>query len=167
MDDEVNNGTAHEKGAEGFVEKWRLESDVRTQVSDLWIVLRHLLKYGGVLNDRQTRFVGPYYQALYPAVIPGDTTGVIIGSGVRIRSAPNSASKILATLSYNIIDIIDENGPEESIGGETHPWYKVRLKDDTEGFAYGKFIGRPNENRLVLQKIRGAWRIVELAEGKK
>ena len=101
LDEEVNNGEGYANSTDGFVDKWRLKNDVSTQLSDLWIVLRHILRNGGVINNRRTRYVAPYYRALYPVQTPSDTTGVILGQGVRIRTAPNSSSKIMQTLSLS------------------------------------------------------------------
>ena len=50
------------------------------------------------------------------------------------------------------------------INEETFRWIKVRLRDSTEGFAYGKYVGRPTDDRLVLQKMRTGWRIIELGK---
>ena len=62
---------------------------------------------------------------------------VIKGEQVRIRTAPSTAkdSKIIARLSYEILEVIKSERPR----GASAPWYYVK-GDFGEGWVFGKNI---------------------------
>lgn len=162
LDPNIDNGPDYPSTVAGFVEKWHLKNEVSTQVSDLWLAMDRLLNLGGVLNQRKTKFISPYYTALLPNNAAKDSLGVILGQGVRIRTAPNSESKILMVKSHDIVPVKDPNGPEELIGVESFPWVKIMLRDSTEGFVYGKYLGQPSDVQMTLQKFGQNWRVIAL-----
>ena len=77
------------------------------------VVVRNHLKYFGRLND----------------------------SGVRLRKEPNTTSDIVGTYPNKTgFRILETGTKQETIGGQTAPWYKVRLLDGTEGWFFGAFV---------------------------
>ncbi len=77
------------------------------------VVVRNHLKYFGRLND----------------------------GGVRLRKEPNTTSDILGTYPAKTgFRILEKGAKEETIGGQTNVWYKVRLLDGKEGWFFGAFV---------------------------
>lgn len=65
---------------------------------------------------------------------------VIADKGLRLRQEADDNSTILTTIpSDTYIEILDENGPEQTISGRTENWYKVNYNGQT-GWAWGGLI---------------------------
>lgn len=77
------------------------------------VVVRNHLKYFGRLND----------------------------GGVRLRKEATTSSAIVGTYPNKTgFRILEKTEKEETIGGQTAPWFKVRLLDGTEGWFFGAFV---------------------------
>ena len=77
------------------------------------VVVRNHLKYFGRLNDDR----------------------------VRLRKEPDTTSGIVGTYPNKTgFRILETGSKPETIGGQTAPWYKVRLLDGTEGWFFGAFV---------------------------
>lgn len=65
---------------------------------------------------------------------------VTTDKGLRLRQEANDNSTILTTIpSDAYIEILDENGPEQTISGRTENWYMVNYNGQT-GWAWGGLI---------------------------
>ena len=65
---------------------------------------------------------------------------VVAQNGLVLRDKPSRNGKKIATMPYNAeVEILDENGPEETIGGKKAKWYKVKYKKYV-GWAFGAYI---------------------------
>ena len=52
------------------------------------------------------------------------------------------------------------------IGGEEHPWVKVKTLDGKEGFVYGKFYATPLGQRLIFRQTEaGEWKLSSMVAG--
>lgn len=77
------------------------------------VVVRNHLKFFGRLND----------------------------GGVRLRNDPTTSGEILGTYPNKTgFRILEIGSKEETIGGQKHVWYKVRLLDGKEGWFFGAFV---------------------------
>lgn len=171
----VDFGGGH--GLQDFIKTWELDSPEKVPQSRLWPTLEEILALGGTFstfdNYKDGKNLGQikYFQAPYlDACMPADgdpyIDAAVIGAGVRLRNGPGLNSKVVAKLSYDVIEFIEETPIEETIGGETHSWIKVKLKDGTEGFLYGKFFRSPIDFRAIFeQNEAGAWKMITLIAG--
>jgi hypothetical protein len=150
------------RGLSAFAQQWELTSEAATLESSLWEVLERLLSQGGVFNEFKNQFHCPYYFATYPEEERSPQAGVILGAGVRMRSTPDLNAKILKNLTHDLVDIQETTTVETTINGETFPWVKVRMTDQLEGYVWGKFIGRAQQEQLVFQKTETGWKIIRL-----
>ncbi len=152
-------------GLDAFTRYWDLKSEASTQTSNLWKILEQTLQNGGAFSSGRTRFTAPYYCAAPPGKYPENHYGVITGDGVRLRSAPNLNSRILTMVNFDIVEVLEVTKRQETIGGATHPWIKIRDARNKEGFIWGKFLGRPSDYRAVFeQKSPGKWRMTMLGK---
>ena len=78
-----------------------------------------------------------------------------------MRSEPSLNARILKSLSYNIVKVLQVvNDKQETIGGETHPWVKIQLPESAlEGFVYGKYLRSPIDYRIGFEKNGRNWQI--------
>ena len=161
---DIELGFGAENGFDDFVGIWGLDSRQPDTLA-IWPLLGRLLEGGGVFSDNRTVFTAPYFFATWPARYDPIDYGVIAGAGVRLREKPSLNSRILKTISYDIVTILEET-QEEEIGGETFPWVQVELLSGTQGYVFGKFIGDPAGYRAGFRKTEdGRWRMSFLLAG--
>ena len=166
IDKNIKNGFGGENGAENFVTAWNLDDPTKIENSRVWGILKRIIDYGGVFGTSNNEFYAPYFCFAIPEEVDPYESGVVLGQGVRLRSGPSLDFRIAGVVSYEILNVLDDNAPEQTIGGETHPWYKIATSDGTEGFVFGKFIGRPIDYRAGFQRsAEGIWRMTFLVAG--
>ena len=153
-----------ENGFDDFVSIWGLDSK-QPDTLPIWPLLGRLLEEGGTFSDNRTVFTAPYYFSTWPGQYEPFDYGAIAGAGVRLREQPSLNSRILKTISYDIVTILEEDKVEE-IGGEAYPWMRVELLSGTQGYVFGKFLGNPVGYRVGFEKKEGGrWRMSSLLAG--
>lgn len=153
-------------GVADFVSTWQLDSPENAAESGIWEVLERILKNGGVFENGAGRFVAPYTYASWPQDADSFAYIAVTGAGVRVRSAPNLQSQTLTLVSYDILKQLETTPVEETIGGETHPWVKLQLPDETEGYVYGKYVASPIDFRAAFERQpSGKWLMTFLVAG--
>ena len=68
---------------------------------------------------------------------------LVIADNLRIRESPSIASStnIIGKLNkFDEIELIGCTESSQTIEGLTYPWFKVRLKDNSEGWIFGGFV---------------------------
>lgn len=153
------------EGLAGFIKTWGLTSPEEAQQSEIWKVLDHVLNQGGIFTSSQ-EFVAPYYFATWPDEVDAFEYLAVIGGGVRLRESGTVNSKILKTISYDIVKSLERSENIDTIGGQGFPWYKVKMADELEGYVFGQFIGSPIGFRAGFRKEHGKqWKLVFLVAG--
>lgn len=166
VDEQIKNGFGDNNGFAEFVSLWGLDQPDEAADSEVWQVLGDVLELGGSFSDQGRFFTANYVASNWPAGYEPFESGAIIGSGVRFRSAPTLQSQTIASISYDIVKVIEHSEKEETIGGESHPWIKVALLDGREGFVYGKFLRSPVGYRAGFErKPNGQWQMNFLLAG--
>lgn len=99
-----------------------------------------------VLTVGTMAFAGPMAGAAAPkstrrASAPAPARGVIEApSGLFLRARPTRAARSLTRIPHGeTVEILDRQGPAETIEGKTDRWYKVRWHQDT-GWVFGGFV---------------------------
>ncbi|MEO0341571.1 MAG: SH3 domain-containing protein, partial [Bacteroidota bacterium] len=153
-------------GIADFVKMWELGDQDKAGDSELWYTLEQILKNGGLFsNDRQT-FSAPYTYANFPNSEDAYTHVIISGGGVRMRATPSLGSKIMTNLSHDIVELLDQDGPDQTIRGETYPWIYVKTRKGDDGYVWGKFIASPLDFRAIFDKnTTGNWKLTALVAG--
>ena len=166
IDKDIKNGFGDENGAENFVTIWDLDDPAKAENSRIWGILKRIMDYGGVFENNGKNFYAPYFCFAVPNDVDPYEDGMVLGQGVRLRSGPSLDFRIAGVVSYEIVKVLDDNAPKQTIGGETHSWYKVAMANGTEGFIFGKFIGRPIDFRIGFEQgSDGVWRMQFLLAG--
>lgn len=166
VDEKIKNGFGDNNGFAEFVSLWDLDQPDEAANSELWEILGDVLELGGAFSDQGRFFTANYVASNWPAAYEPFEHGAIVGSGVRFRSAPTLQSQTIASISYDIVKVIEYSEKKETIGGESHPWIKVALLDGREGFVYGKFLRAPVGYRAGFErKPNGQWQMSFLLAG--
>jgi len=159
-------------GIKEFIRKFQPDSSN----SYIWMYLNRLINLGGYFSNNNSDtliFIFPYIHSVNPDVQPKSggmwIPGVITEKNVLVYQERSSKSKIIDTLSYDIVSIITppqyiENPlfyiPESAIKGWITEWVRISTLDETEtGFVYWDKIWSPYAYSLYLNKIKGHWKI--------
>ena len=139
-------------GLESFKMLWQPEAPD----SKFWITMAGIIGAGGIYDgspdysDAEATFVAPYYFSAFPDDYDGFEYAVVVGERVRVRSAPNTESDILAALSYDIVRLVRP---------PTDGWAQIELADGSEGFMASQYLKSPIGYPAGFEKVNGRWRI--------
>ena len=141
-----------------------------------WGELEMILSQGGgfVERDGERRFCAPYAFAHYPKA-PGEMSAelreltegdpwVVMGKDVRVHAAARRDSPIIGTLSDELVELQDQDRPDES--GARLIWQWVFLPDGKNGYVLDRYVwSRDRKEHVCFSKRAGVWRITELTDG--
>lgn len=139
-------------GLETFKMIWQPEDPD----SKFWLTMAGVIGAGGVYDanpdysDAEATFIAPYYFSAFPDEYDAFEYAVVVGERVRVRSAPNTESEVLAALSYDIVRLT--RPPSDG-------WVQIELADGADGFMAARFIKSPIGYRAGFEKVNGRWRI--------
>lgn len=162
----IQIGFGADNGAAEFVKHWKL--DTAPKQSELWQILRKVLLLGGTFDRRnKDAFSAPYLSATWPEKIEPFDYVVITGEDVRVRREPGTSGVAIAALSYDIVKLAAPHQAEKSeqINGETWPWIKIFLPDNSQGYVYGKYVHGPVDYRAYFERKNGRWQITSFLAG--
>lgn len=155
-----------EGGVDGFIDIWGLESEEKTQSSPLWEALGKVLSNGGTFSDQGNMFTAPYSFSNWPQSVDAFTHLLVDGAGVRLRKKPTLQSDVLATLSHDIVLLVENTNEKLTLDGETFPWVKVKTLNDDEGYVWGKYLISAIDYRAGFRKKQdNTWHITFFLAG--
>ncbi len=154
--DDIKFSFGAESGKADFIKAWQLDN--KPEESALWGELLAILKLGGGFgNWDPDHFYAPYIFVLEDIDDPY-TGAIVTGENVRLRAGPSSKSDILGSLSWDLVEIQDQaEYANETIGGESHVWQKVKTAKAETGFVYEKYLRTPVDYRAGFVKKDGKW----------
>lgn len=82
--------------------------------------------------------------AAYSDVVPLDTTAIVTGSRLNMRSGPST--------DYSIIHVLWQ-GNSVKVIGESSGWYQIRLSDGRTGWASGQYLSINNQETTRQEKV--------------
>lgn len=91
----------------------------------------------------------------------------IIGTGVRVRAAPEVNATTIATLT----DAVASRGPAPSrpaprgLANGTYEWDQIRLHDQRLGWVLSKYVKDRGSRRFCFQRINDRWKLVAFGAG--
>ena len=141
-DIKINFGSGD--GVAAFKEMWKPDEPG----SELWEELGAVLRLGGTF-DGPTTFIAPYTFSRWPEDVEAFDFGAVIGSHVRIRSAPRLNAPILKTVSYAILELAPEAKPVKG-------WTAVKV-DNGVAYIDSRYIRGPVDYRAMFTYAEGRW----------
>lgn len=147
-------------GIETFKKLWKPES----ADSPVWRELRDMLVLGGTFGCGQlqkTVFIAPYVFCRFPGMrFEAFEYAAITGTNVRVRSEPSSKAPVIATLSYDVVELGEYGDPvHETIGGDSYRWVPVVLPGNRPGYVNGRYIRSSIDYRAGFRKTDGSWKM--------
>jgi len=166
LDENVKVDFGGSQGVADFVKVWKLDSEENIARSPVWPTLDRLLALGGTFSEGGKAFTTPYVFSRWPEDVDAFTHGAVIGQGVRLREAPDLDSRIVKTLSYELVEIQAFTPDSTTLNGETFPWIELRTRDDRSGYVWGKYVYSPIGFRAgFYREGQSDWKIRFLLAG--
>jgi hypothetical protein len=158
----VRSGLDGGRGVAEFRKQWELDSEM----SPLWPELASALFLGAAWNKRDkgpAELCAPYVAVKWPQDLDAFGGGAIITKDVLVKAAPSAESATIATLSYNLVDVVDwevnDQGPASK-----QKWVKIKISGG-EGFLPEEQIRSPIEHTVCFVRAEGGWRMIGFGPG--
>ena len=133
-----------------------LRAKLRDPQDAVWADLAAALALGGTFQSPDS-FVAPYVFAAWPERFDSFECGAVIGDRVRVRASAQPGSAVVATVSYEIVQLL----PDQRDVAAAH----VRLRSGVTGFIAAPFVRSPVDHRAIFQKAAGQWRLRAFVAG--
>lgn len=144
----IKNSFGGSDGFEEFKKKWKLQDGE----SALWAELGTVLALGGSFRDKDN-FVAPYVFSRWPKRFDAFQHAAVVGTGVRVRSQPGAHGAILASLTFDIVQV------EPTSPDLPDDWTPVKLRDGRKGYIASRYVRSPIDYRAFLSRENGRWRL--------
>ncbi len=155
-------------GGEDGEENLRLALD--NSEGGLWSDLAEVTTLGCAANS-QGGVTMPWYFAQNTGGDPFETM-IVTGKAVALRSAPGMEEPVVATIDWDVVELVlDEDSGISTFGGEGEDsWTRVRYANGPEGTPVEGYIRSPNlrsviDYRLIASSRNGRWRITAFLAG--
>jgi hypothetical protein len=153
LDPNIKNSFGGDGGIAEFKEMWRInEPD-----SELWAELGTVLALGGTFGSADS-FTAPYTFSKWPDQFDAFEHLAVIGTNVRVRSAPNLTASVIATASHAIVQ-------SDPAAPQADGWESIKLKDGRKGYIGSQFVRSPIDYRAYFSKSGGRWRLITFVAG--
>ena len=162
LDKGVRTGLEGGRGPAEFRKQWELDSDS----SPLWHELRTVVAMPAAYHRPEkgrTELCVPYVAVRWPQDVDAFNGGALIAPDVLVKAAPSAGAETLATLSYNMLGVVDWEVDDQAAGSK-QKWVKVRLQSG-EGYVPEEQIRSPVEHTACFVKGESAWRLVGFGPG--
>ncbi len=146
---DIDSGVRDMKGPNAFYTAWGLgDAD-----SGVYALMTQILSMPGVWV--QDQFCGPYVGMLFPADLDRSKYQVVLNPDLKLRETASSTGRVLATLSYNIVEVLQRD-----------LWMKIKTDSGLVGYVPAAYVYSPAAYGMCVAKNEsGIWQIVSLKAG--
>ena len=155
----IRNTFGDDNGSAAFRRLWRLEAPD----SELWEELTAVLALGGTFENEST-FVAPYVFSRWPSRYDAFEYLAVIGSGVRIRSEPDSKATMVGKVSFEVVQRGRTNSRSLTTA-EAESWEPIRLGLGRVGYVAKRFLRSPVGYRAYFVRHDGRWTMTTFIAG--
>jgi len=132
--------------------------------------LTRILAEGGTFNESRTEFCGPYIVSQWDKVIQAlpkgtDTLSYVAAKGkdVPVRRDPHITAPVIATLSYDVVEYINNSQILDRSNPGASSWIRVRTANGQEGWILDNAVGGPMDIGACFTKKKDKWVMTMLA----
>ena len=141
-------------GRADFAQTWQLD---RPETSPLWDELGRALSLGCAHNGPGDFYAPSMFVAGEEVFEDPFTAAVAIRPGAELRSGPDAASSVVATLDWDVLTV-PEWDPDSG-------WQRAELADGRRGYVRSEDLRSPIDYRAAFQRIDGRWRMTAFIAG--
>lgn len=146
-------------GGDGGVAEFREMWSPGDEGSRIWGVLTEILSLGGAFVE-DSLFIAPYTSSSFPGEFDSFDHIAVIGSNVRVRARPDVRSRVLTTLSFDIVEMFHGDA-----GLPARGWVRVQLADGRRGYVAADYTRSPVARRAGFVRRDGRWLLRFLVAG--
>ncbi len=157
---DIKNGFGGNDGIEEFKKQWKIDR----ADSEFWDEFLPVITNGGKFFEKTGElFIAPYAFHRFPEDLDASSHGVIFGSNVNLRSKADTNSPVVASLSYNIVEILEPITDRKNT--EKITWYEVKTLGGKRGFVKAEFVRTQFDYRAGFEKENGKWKMTFFLAG--
>jgi hypothetical protein len=158
IDPNIRTGFGPTGGATEFRRQWKLD----TRESPLWDELETILTLGGGFNPSSagSQFWAPYVYSAWPQQHDAFRSLAVIEDDVPMHERPDSSSRVIGRLSYDIVASIDVPAAELAAG-----WTRVMTADGRSGWVDSLTVRSPVGYRAGFTRRNGSWKLSAFVSG--
>ena len=167
VDENIKNGFGGEDGIKEFRSRWELDSPD----PDFFTIFLPVITGGGSFSKESApqapTFFAPYVFEQFPRDLDAQANRycVITAKNVNLRKEGDLKSPVIASLSYNIVKIDEENSIEGRGKDGDMDWYAVETLGGKKGFVKAEYVRSPLDYRAAFMKVNGKWKLTAFAAG--
>jgi hypothetical protein len=166
VDPNIKNSFGGNDGVKEFKEWWKINSPQ----SEFWDEFITALNNGGAFYKengatKNKTFLAPYTFTQFPDDLDAFEYHAIFGQKVNLRSKPQTDAPVVASLSYNIIQVDAENSVKNKNKPDSYSWMSVTTLGGKKGFVQAKFVRSPIDYRAMFEKKNGKWKMTAFIAG--
>ena len=171
MDPKIELSFGCDVGAADFKKLWKPDAKNSLFWNEFLTILKNGGSFGEDTGDNVSRFFAPYTYSELPDDPEVDLfrDGIVIGTDVNLREKPDIKSKVVGSLSYNIVKIDFERSvlKKKPAGSDIYDyaWYKVESFGGKKGYVSGDYIRGGVDYRIGFEKKNGKWRMTFFLAG--
>lgn len=161
VDRDIKNSFGGNDGIEEFKKAWKINDSK----SEFWDEFLPVINNGGtfIKEGNSKIFFAPYSFNSFPDDLDAFSYSVIFGNNVNLRSKADVNSPVVASLSYNIVEILNSINSKEN--AEKFSWYEVKTLGGKTGFVSADFVRSPIDYRAGFEKVNGKWKMTVFIAG--
>jgi hypothetical protein len=160
LDPNVRNQSEKTRGIAEFRKQWELDSPD----TPIWRELRNALQLGAAYMKREkggTELCAPYVLAKWPADVEPFGHGTLVARDTLVKAEPSSSSQTLATMSYDIVPVIDWEVADKAADMK-QTWVRIRMRT-RDGYVPEEQIRSPIEQAACFVRTPAGWRMTAFA----
>jgi hypothetical protein len=167
VDENIKNGFGGEDGIKEFRSRWELDYPD----PDFFRTFLPVITGGGSFSKegdpKGPIFFAPYVFEQFPKDLDAlaNKYCVITGQNVNLRKEGDLKSAVVASLSYNIVKVDEENSIEGRGKDGEMDWYAVETLGGKKGFVKAEYVRSPLDYRAAFMKVKGKWKLTAFAAG--
>jgi hypothetical protein len=121
--------------------------------------LPHLLE----VTDARLRPSSPWVSSLFPDDYDPNDFQVVLGPAVRLRASPGFTGQVVASLDYDIVEILEAAAPDA--GAAAGQWALVQTAAGQQGWVARAQLRSAAGMRACFAHRDGAWKMVSFIGG--
>lgn len=171
MDPKIELSFGGHQGIADFKEMWKPDAKNSLFWNEFLTILKNGGSFGEDTGDNVSRFFAPYTYSEYPDDPEVDLfrDGIVIGTDVNLREKPSTKSKVVGSLSHNIVKIDFQKSVLKKrpagIDMDEYAWYKIETFGGKKGYVSGDYVRGGVDYRIGFEKKNGKWRMTFFLAG--
>ncbi|WP_246048738.1 SH3 domain-containing protein [Leptospira sarikeiensis] len=158
VDPDIKFSFGADSGKKGFWTEWKL--DKNPEKSEIWTTLANTLRLG-IVRDETNQFISPTIFSKFPDKLDAFEYTWASGKNVNVREKPDVQSKIIDTISYQIVQL----DSKEAIQSGTCSWQKVCLASGKSGYICDTYLRSSVDYRAFFTLKNKDWKLTIFVAG--